>query len=112
MGRRKRQAEESSVNYKTLYEKVIGAMKTQFDSGSLSDEQKTNATNIITTTQSMLASYSFDVLGLEKKNLTQNEILSMLGTYRESGNMTDQQTQQISKLAVDTQVRRIMTDYN
>ena len=104
-GRRKRQAEGSSVDYKVIYGKVMEEMKTKFSEGELSDVQKANATNIITTTQAMLSSYSFAVLKLEKGDLTQEEILKKLAEYRDSGNMTEDQNTQIANLAVDTQVR-------
>ena len=60
----------------------------------------------IISTQTMLGSYSFDVLGLEKANLTQDEILQTLQIYQEANNMTDHQSQQIAQLSVDTQVRK------
>ena len=55
-------------------------MKAKFNDGELSDDKKKNATDILTTTQAMLSSYSFDVHGLEKGNLSSSEILSTLAT--------------------------------
>ena len=106
-GRRKRQAETLTVDHKTVYAKVMEVMKAKFNDGELSDDQKKNATDIITTTQAMLSSYSFAVLGLDKGNLSSSEILSTLAVYRDSGNMTEEQSSKISQLAVDTHVRMI-----
>ena len=104
--RRKRQAEDSGVNYKAVYSRVMAVMTTKFNAKELTEEQKANATLAIISTQTMLGSYSFDVLGLEKANLTQDEILQTLQIYQEANNMTDHQSQQIAQLSVDTQVRR------
>ena len=105
LGRRKRQAE--TVDHRDVYLKVMDVMRSKFNDGMLSDDQKKNATDIITTTQAMLSSYSFTVLGLEKGNLSSAEILNTLAVYRDSGNMTEEQSTQISSLAVDTHVRMI-----
>ena len=104
--RRKRQAEDSGVNYKAVYSRVMAVMTTKFNAKELTEEQKANATLAIISTQTMLGSYSFDVLGLEKANLTQDEILQTLQIYQEANNMTDHQSQQIAQLSVDTQARR------
>ena len=92
---------------KAVYLKVMEVMKAKFNDGELSDDQKKNATETITSTQDMLSSYSFDVLGLERGNLSSAEILNTLAVYRDSGNMTEEQSTQISSLAVDTHVRMI-----
>ena len=92
---------------KAVYLKVMEVMKAKFNEGELSDAQKKNATDIITTTQAMLSSYSFAVLGLEKGNLSSSEVLNTLAVYRDSGNMTEDQSNQISQLAVDTHVRML-----
>lgn len=99
--------EKSSVDHKVVYEKVMEGMKAKFNERELSDDQKKNATDIITTTQAMLSSYSLAALGLETGNLSISEILSNLAVYRDSGNMTEEQIFKISKLAVDTHVRMI-----
>ena len=104
--RRKRQAEDSGVDYKAVYSRVMAVMTTKFNAKELTEEQKANATLAIISTQTMLGSYSFDVLGLEKANLTQDEILQTLQIYQEANNMTDHQSQQIAQLSVDTQVRK------
>ena len=44
------------------------------------------------------------MLGLERGELSQEEVLSVLAEYRNSGNMTQTQNTQIQQLAVDTQV--------
>ena len=80
-------------------------MRSKFNEGELSDDQKKNATDIITTSKAMLSNYSFAVLGLEKGNLSSAEILNTLDEHRDSGNMTEEQSTQISKLADDTHVR-------
>ena len=69
-----------SVDHKTVYTKVMEVMRTKFNDGELSDEQKKNATDIITNTQAMLSSYSFAVLGLEKGSLSSSEILDTLAS--------------------------------
>ena len=106
-GRRKRQAENPSSDPKEVYLKVMEVMKAKFNDGELSDDQKKKATETITSTQDMLSSYSFDVLGLEKGNLSSAEILNTLAVYRDSGNMTEDQSNQITQLAVDTHVRML-----
>ena len=83
-------------------------METKFKAKELSGEQTKNATTIITSIQAMLANHSFNVLGLENgRSLSQNETLKTLADYRDSGNMTEEQNQQIAKLAVDTRVRTL-----
>ena len=94
------------MNYKAVYSRVMAVMTTKFNAKELTEEQKANATLAIISTQTMLGSYSFDVLGLEKANLTQDEILQTLQIYQEANNMTDHQSQQIAQLSVDTQVRK------
>ena len=46
----------------------------------------------------------YQVLGLERGELSQEEVLGVLAEYRNSGNMTQTQNSQIQQLAVDTQV--------
>ena len=79
-------------------------LSAQFTAGSLTDNQKINATSTIIETQELLANSSFAVLGLERGNLTQREVLTVLSEYRDSGNMTTEQNEKIQQLAVDTQV--------
>ena len=80
-------------------------LSSQFQAGTLTDIQKVNATTTITETQGLLANSSFAVLGLERGNLTQGEVLTVLSEYRDSGNMTTEQNEKIQQLAVDTQVK-------
>ena len=47
------------------------------------------------------------MLGLARGNKTQAEVLQTLQQYRDSGNMTSDQNQEIQQLAVDTQVHMI-----
>ena len=101
-GRRKRQAE--IVDYKEIYNKVMANLGSKFSSNQLNQTQKTQATQIITNTQSELADHIFRVLGLARGNKTQAEVLQTLQQYRDSGNMTSDQNQEIQQLAVDTQV--------
>ena len=96
----------------------VGASPTEFDTSEvidvvidelnwndhLSEDQKKEATTVITNTQSLLANTSFQVLGLERGELSQEEVLAVLAEYRNSGNMTQIQNNQIQQLAVDTQV--------
>ena len=55
----------------------------------------------------ILVFYCFQVLGLERGELSQQEVLSVLSEYRTSGNMTQTQNTQIQQLAVDTQVMKV-----
>merc|ERR1719470_110066 len=105
--RRKRQADVDGIDYKSLYSLVMNDMKTKFDAKELTDEQKTEATRVITETQKMLGDTSFDVLGLERGDKSQSEVLAVLAGYKDAGNMTEEQNTQVQKLAVDTQVRMI-----
>jgi len=104
--RRRRQA-EADVDYKTIYSLVMNDMKAKFDAQELTDEQKAAATRIITETQKLLGDTSFAVLGLERGDKSQAEVLAVLAEYKDSGNMTQDQNNQVKKLAVDTQVRMI-----
>ena len=103
-GRKKRQA-EAEIDYKAIYDLVMTELSSQFQAGTLTDIQKVNATTTITETQGLLANSSFAVLGLERGNLTQGEVLTVLSEYRDSGNMTTEQNEKIQQLAVDTQVK-------
>eukprot|EP00091_Calanus_sinicus_P004863 TRINITY_DN1522_c1_g1_i3.p1 TRINITY_DN1522_c1_g1~~TRINITY_DN1522_c1_g1_i3.p1 ORF type:complete len:211 (-),score=70.30 TRINITY_DN1522_c1_g1_i3:65-676(-) len=105
--RRKRQAEVDGIDYKNIYSLVMNDMKTKFDAKELTDDQKTEATRVITETQKMLGDTSFDVLGLERGDKSQSEVLAVLAEYKDAGNMTEEQNTQVQKLAVDTQVRMI-----
>ena len=80
-------------------------MKAKFDAKELTDSQKMEATKVITDTQKMLGDTSFAVLGLERGERTQSEVLAVLAEYKDAGNMTEEQNSQVQKLAVDTQVR-------
>ena len=82
-----------------------------FGDGDLSEDQKKEATTVITNTQSLLANTSFQVLGLERGELSQEEVLAVLAEYRNSGNMTQIQNNQIQQLAVDTQVATLCYTY-
>ena len=53
----------------------------------------------------MLGDASFDVLGLERGDKSQSEVLAVLAEYKDAGNITEEQNTQVQKLAVDTQVR-------
>ena len=101
--RRRRQA-EAALDIKTIYSLVMQDMKTKFAAKELTDEQKTEATRVITETQKMLGDSSFSVLGLERGDKSQSEVLEVLAEYRDAGNMTEAQNNAIKKLAVDTQV--------
>ena len=104
-GRKKRQAVNLSADPKDVYSKVLAVLTAKFANGEMTDDQKKNATATIKSTQNMLSSDSFAVLGLEKGNLTEKEIMDTLKVYQTSGNMTEEQSNQISQLAVDTHVR-------
>merc|ERR1712025_1392650 len=97
----------ADVDYKTIYTLVMNDMKAKFDAQELTNEQKTAATRIITETQKLLGDTSFAVLGLERGDKSQAEVLAVLAEYKDSGNMTQDQNNQVKKLAVDTQVRMI-----
>merc|ERR1712002_307054 len=66
-----------------------------------------DATRVITETQKLLGDTSFTVLGLERGDKSQSEVLGVLAEYKDAGNMTEGQNTAIKKLAVDTQVRMI-----
>merc|ERR1712240_272691 len=104
--RRRRQA-GAYVDYKTICTLVMNDMKAKFDAQELTNDQKTAATRIITETQKLLGDTSFAVLGLERGDKSQAEVLAVLAEYKDSGNMTQGQNNQVKKLAVDTQVRMI-----
>merc|ERR1719431_1234412 len=104
--RRRRQA-DTGLDIKTIYSLVMQDMKTKFDAKELTDEQKTEATRVITDTQKLLGDTSFTVLGLERGDKSQSEVLAVLAEYKDAGNMTEGQNTAIKKLAVDTQVRMI-----
>merc|ERR1719431_278871 len=104
--RRRRQA-DTGLDIKTIYSLVMQDMKTKFDVKELTDEQKTEATRVITETQKLLGDTSFTVLGLERGDKSQSEVLGVLAEYKDAGNMTEGQNTAIKKLAVDTQVRMI-----
>jgi len=104
--RRKRQAYDG-IDFKRVYSLVMNDMKTKFDAKELTDIQKTEATKVITETQKMLGDTSFAVLGLERGDKSQSEVLAVLAEYKDAGNMTIDQNTQVQKLAVDTQVRMI-----
>jgi len=104
--RRKRQV-DAGLDIKTIYGLVMQDMKTKFDAKELTDDQKTEATRVITETQKLLGDTSFTVLGLERGDKSQSEVLAVLAEYKEAENMTESQNTEIKKLAVDTQVRMI-----
>ena len=100
-------ADNPYFDHKTEYLKVMEELKTKFDDGELSDDQKKNATDIFDSTKEMLASQSFAVLGLVRGNLSSDDTLDTIAKYRDSGNMTEEQSKQLSQLAEDTHVRMI-----
>ena len=51
---------------------------------------------VITETQKMLGDTSFDVLGLERVDKSQSEVLAV---YTDTGNMTEEQNTHVQKLA-------------
>ena len=102
--RRRKRSVDGQYDFKSNYTYVMGELNEKFQAGELTEVQKINATNIIVSTQTLLADNSFSVLGLERGNLTQKEVLNVLQEYRSSGNMTEEQSALISRLAVDTQV--------
>ena len=105
-------ADNPSFDHKTEYLKVMEELKTKFDDGELSDDQKKNATDIFDSTKEMLASQSFAVLGLVRGNLSSDDTLNTIAKNRDSGNMTEEQSKQLSQLAEDTHVRmtKLSTD--
>ena len=44
------------------------------------------------------------MLGLDRGDKSQSEVLAVLAEYKDAGNMTEEQNSQVQKLAVDTQV--------
>merc|ERR1719430_1819769 len=104
--RRRRQV-DAGLDIKTIYSLVMQDMKTKFVAKELTDEQKTEATRVITETQKLLGDTSFTVLGLDRGEKSQSEVLAVLAEYKKAENMTESQNTEIKKLAVDTQVRMI-----
>ena len=96
------------MDYKEIYNKVMANLSSQFINNQLSQTQKTEVTQIIKNTQSKLDGDTFRVLGLDRGNKTHAEVLQTLQQYRDSGNMTAEQNQEIQQLAVDTQVSIII----
>ena len=96
---------DDDIDYKNVYTIIMEDMKAKFDAKELTDSQKMEATKVITDTQKMLGDTSFAVLGLERGERTQSEVLAVLAEYKDAGNMTEEQNSQVQKLAVDTQVR-------
>ena len=127
MRRRRWQAETpTGPDYGQVYSLVMAELSRKFSDGELNEVQKREATNIITSTQYLLDNTSFQVrimikdyfpeifmfhccqvLGLERGEMSQQEVLSVLSEYRTSGNMTQTQNTQIQQLAVDTQVIKV-----
>ena len=107
--RRKRQVDVSQValEIKTVYIDVMNDMKSKFEAGTLTDEQKLAATNVITETQNKLGTFSIQVLGLEQGERTSQEVFAILKEYKDAGNMTDEQSDKMQNLAEDTQIAMI-----
>ena len=107
--RRKRQVDVSQVSLeiKTVYIDVMNDMKSKFEAGTLTDEQKLAATNVITETQNKLGTFSIQVLGLEQGERTSQEVFAILKEYKDAGNMTDEQSDKMQNLAEDTQIAMI-----
>ena len=51
-----------------------------------------------------MADTSFAVLGLERGDMTAQQILAVLQQYRDSNRLTPDQSTKINQLAIDTQV--------
>ena len=102
--RRKRQAADDGIDYKSIYSLIMNDTKTKFNAKELTDDQKTEDTRVITETQKMLGDTGFGVLGLKRGDKIQSEVPAVLSEYKDAGNMTEEQNTRIQKLAVDTQV--------
>ena len=62
MKRRRRQAVTTTgPDYREVYSLVMAELSRKFSDNELSEDQKREATNIITSTQSLLANTSFQV---------------------------------------------------
>merc|ERR1711970_351195 len=85
------------IDYKTVYSLVMQDMKSKFDAKELTDEQKVEATKVITETQKKLGDTSLAVLGLERGEKSQSEVLAVLSAYKQAGNMTEDQNNQVKK---------------
>ena len=86
---------------------VMSNMKTRFEADALTSEQKVKATKVITETHAKLGTFSFNVLGLEQGDRTNQEVFAMLNEYKESGNLTSEQNTSMQDLAQDTQILMI-----
>ena len=103
----KAQPRANDLDTKSIYVNVMNDMKARFEGGTLTDQQKLAATNVITETQSKLGMFSIHVLGLEQRDRTSQQVFAILKEYKESGNMKDEQTNKMQKLAEDTQIAMI-----
>ena len=106
--RGKRQVEVGGdIDIQATYIRVMDDMRAKFDRGNLTDLQKQEATRIISETQRLSDDSNLAVLGLERGNLSHNEVLAVLAAYKEAGNMTGSQNTDTRTFGVDSQVRMI-----
>merc|ERR1712212_1304933 len=73
----------------------------------LSKEKKVEAANIITSTQELLGNGTLIAIGLDPQSvqLSQSDVLGIIGEYKESGNLDASQEAKIVTLATDAKVR-------
>jgi len=95
------------VDYRVLHDQVMEILMDQFK--GLSKEKKVEAANIITNTQELLGNGTLIAIDLDPQSvqLTQSDVLGIIGEYKESGNLNASQEAKIVTLATDAQVRLI-----
>ena len=101
--RQKRQT-ISGIDYNRTYNVVMADMRAKFLENNLSQDQKEEASLTIRETQSILADYSLEVLGIERGFMTLEETSNVLAEAKASGDMTLTQHALIQGYGVDTQV--------
>ena len=101
--RQKRQT-TNGIDYNRTYNVVMADMRAKFLENNLSEEQKEEASLTIRETQSILADYSLEVLGIERGFMTLEETSNVLAEAKASGDMTLTQHALIQGYGVDTQV--------
>jgi len=95
------------VDYRVLHDQVMEILMDQFK--GLSKEKRVEAANIITSTQELLGNGTLIAIGLDPQSvqLSQSDVLGIIGEYKESGNLDASQEAKIVTLATDAQVRLI-----
>ena len=102
-------AESSSdnIDYRPIYSIVMRDMRKKFRAKKLTKAQKREARKVIKETQEILRNESLKVLGIERGNKSESQILSILTRYKSANNNTNKQKLLIKIHNKDTQIRMI-----